>query len=175
MRERQWAIPIPAANGEELHELGNSGAHNDGRSRRMGCSRAGGQSSHRREEGQEGKVASFPSAPRRSLDAGGKEENCKEVWDYLKTRFVGVDCVKNARLQMLKGDFNAMHMQDGETLDQYTKKLNAMSFRYANLGEMLDDAALVKKLFDTVSDQLLSVIARIEQLYDLNKMQPWGG
>ena len=55
-------------------------------------------------------------------------------------------------------------------LDQYTRKLNVMSVRYTNLGETLDDAALVKKLFDTMLDQFLSVIVRIEQFYDLDKM-----
>ncbi|XP_062179382.1 uncharacterized protein LOC133883982 [Phragmites australis] len=36
--------------------------------------------------------------------------------------------------------------------------------------EMLDDATLVKKLFDTVSNRFLSVITGIEQFYDLDKM-----
>ncbi|XP_062183227.1 uncharacterized protein LOC133887309 [Phragmites australis] len=63
-----------------------------------------------------------------------------------------------------------MHMQEEDTLDQYVGKLNSMSVKYANLGATLDDAALVKKLFDTVPDHFLSVIARIEQFHDLNTM-----
>ncbi|XP_062191293.1 uncharacterized protein LOC133895119 [Phragmites australis] len=94
----------------------------------------------------------------------------KEAWDCLKTRFIGADRFKNARLLTLKSDFKAMRMQEGERLDQYTGRLNSMSVRYANLGETLDDAALVKKLFDTMPDRFLNVIARIEQFYDLDKM-----
>ena len=61
-------------------------------------------------------------------------------------------------------------MQEGETLDQYTRRLNGMFVRYANLGATLDDAALVKKLFDTMPDRFLSVIVGIEQFYDFDTM-----
>ncbi|XP_062185940.1 uncharacterized protein LOC133889430 [Phragmites australis] len=60
--------------------------------------------------------------------------------------------------------------EEGETLDQYAGRLNSMSVRYINLGETLDDATLVKKLFDIVPDRFLNVIVGIEQFYDLNKM-----
>ncbi|XP_062205192.1 uncharacterized protein LOC133907177 [Phragmites australis] len=72
--------------------------------------------------------------------------------------------------QMLKSDFNIMRMQKGETLNQYAGKLNTMFVRYTNQGETLDDAILVKKLFDTVSDCFLSVIIGLEQFYDLDTM-----
>ena len=41
----------------------------------------------------------------------------KEVWDSLKTRFVGADRVKEARLQTLKSEFNGMRMKEEESLD----------------------------------------------------------
>ncbi|XP_062186672.1 uncharacterized protein LOC133890256 [Phragmites australis] len=99
-----------------------------------------------------------------------RKKTATEVWDCLKTRFISADRVKNAWLLTSKSDFNAMHMQEGESLDQYAGRLNSMSIRYANLGETLDDAALVKKLFNTVPNRFLSVIAGIEQFYDLDKM-----
>ncbi|XP_049934420.1 uncharacterized protein LOC126410182 [Nymphaea colorata] len=99
-----------------------------------------------------------------------KKATAKEVWDCLKTRFVGADRVRNARLQTLKSDFDAMRMQEGESLDQYAGRLTGMSVRYANLGGTLSDAALVKKLFDTVPNRFLSVIAGIEQFCDLGTM-----
>ena len=58
------------------------------------------------------------------------KKTAKEVWDSLKTRFIGADRVKNARLQMLKNDFDVIRMQEGETLDQYAGRLNGMSVRY---------------------------------------------
>ena len=114
----------------------------------------------------------FQALPEDLLMQVVRKKTAKDVWDCLKTRFVGVDHIKNMRLQTLKGDFNAMRIQEGETLDQYAGKLNVMSVRYTNtdLGETLGDTALVKKLFDTVPDRLLSLIAGIEQFYDLDRM-----
>ncbi|XP_062209502.1 uncharacterized protein LOC133911324 [Phragmites australis] len=114
----------------------------------------------------------FQVLPEDLLMQVARKKTAKDVWACLKTRFVGVDHIKNMRVQTLKGDFNTMHMQEGEMLDQYAGKLNVMSVRYTNtnLGETLDDTAVVKKLFDTVPYRLLSLIAGIEQFYDHDKL-----
>ena len=93
----------------------------------------------------------------------------KEVWDSLKARFVGEERVKEARLQTLKSEFDGLTMKE-ESIDVYAGKLTSMSVRYANLGGSLDDSALVKKMFDTVPERFINVIAGIEQFYDLKKL-----
>jgi hypothetical protein len=45
-----------------------------------------------------------------------------------------------------------------------------MSVRYGNLGGSLDDSALVKKMFHTVSERFINVVVGIEQFYDLKKL-----
>ncbi|CAD6204411.1 unnamed protein product [Miscanthus lutarioriparius] len=99
-----------------------------------------------------------------------KKKTGKEVWDSLKARFVGADRVKDARLQMLKTEFDAIWMKNGESLDEIVGKLTAMSVRYSSLGGCLEDRELVKKLFDIVPDQYLTVVAGIEQFYDLKSL-----
>jgi hypothetical protein len=94
----------------------------------------------------------------------------KEVWELLKARFVGEERVKEARLQTLKSEFDALRMKEEESIDSYAGKLTSMSVRYANLGGSLDDAALVKKMFDTVPDRYINVVARIERFFDLKKI-----
>ncbi|XBI98306.1 hypothetical protein VPH35_018557 [Triticum aestivum] len=81
-----------------------------------------------------------------------KKLTVREVWDSL--RFIGADRVGAARLAMLHGEFDRLKMAGGEDLDVYGGRLAAMAARYANLVETLGDAALVKKLLDTVSDRL---------------------
>ncbi|XP_047328199.1 uncharacterized protein LOC124931713 [Impatiens glandulifera] len=98
------------------------------------------------------------------------KKTAKEVWDCLKTRFVGADRVKNARLQTLKSEFDRMHMNDSESLDQYAGRLTSISVRYSSLGETLNDIAIVKKLFDTVPERFISVVAGIEQFYNLETL-----
>jgi hypothetical protein len=94
----------------------------------------------------------------------------KEVWDSLKARFMGEEHVKEARLQTLKSEFDGLRMKDDESIDSYAGKLTSMSVRYANLGGSLDDAALVKKMFHTVPEKYIHVIAGIEQFFDLKKI-----
>lgn len=45
-----------------------------------------------------------------------------------------------------------------------------MAVRYANQGGTLIDAALVKKLFGTVPERFINIIAGIEQFFDLNTL-----
>nr|XP_020199992.1 uncharacterized protein LOC109785817 [Aegilops tauschii subsp. strangulata] len=94
----------------------------------------------------------------------------REVWDSLKVRFVDADRVRAARLATLRGEFDRLKMADGEELNIYGGRRAAMAARYANLGETLGDAALVKKLLDTVPDRLFPVVAGIEQFHDVMTM-----
>ena len=60
--------------------------------------------------------------PKELLMQVSKKNSSKEIWESLKTRFVGADCMRNACLQALKIYFSAMRMNGGETLDQYARK-----------------------------------------------------
>ena len=98
------------------------------------------------------------------------KKTAKEVWESLKTRFVGANRVKTARLAMLKGDFDRLCMADGESLDDYAGKISGMAAKYAGLGSTRDDVAMVKKLLDTVPDRLYPAVAGIEQFCDVDTM-----
>ena len=56
------------------------------------------------------------------------------MWDSLKARFVGADRVRDARLQTLKSEFDAVEMKEDESLDQIVGKLTALSVRSSSLG-----------------------------------------
>uniref|UniRef100_A0ACD5TIC8 Uncharacterized protein n=1 Tax=Avena sativa TaxID=4498 RepID=A0ACD5TIC8_AVESA len=90
-----------------------------------------------------------------------------EVLASLKARFVGADRVRAARLSTLRGDFDRLVMADGDTLDVYARKISGMAAKYASLGATLEDAEMVKKLLDTVPDDLYTAVAGIEQFCDV--------
>ena len=100
-----------------------------------------------------------------------KKKTGKEVWDCLKSRFVGAERVRDARLQTLKSEFDALKMGEDEALDDYAGKLTGMSVKFSNLGGTLEDMAMVKKLFDTVPEKFINVVVGIEQFYDLKTVQ----
>ena len=99
-----------------------------------------------------------------------KKNTSKEIWESLKTRFVGADRVKNARLQALKSDFSALRMTDGETLDQYAGRITTISVQYSNVGGTLEESAMVRKFYDTAPDKYLPIIAGVEQFCNLEEM-----
>jgi hypothetical protein len=92
------------------------------------------------------------------------------VWEVWKTRFVGTNRVRTARLATLKGEFDQLLMADGDALDEHAGKISGMAARFASLGFTLDDAAMVKKLLDTVPDRLYPAVAGIEQFCDVEAM-----
>jgi hypothetical protein len=94
----------------------------------------------------------------------------KEVWDKLKTRFVGSDHVRAARLLTHKGEFVKLGMAEGELLDDYAGKISCMATRSPSHGSMLNDATMVKKLLNTVPDWLYPAVVGIEKFYDVKKM-----
>jgi hypothetical protein len=67
-----------------------------------------------------------------------KKKTGREVWEALKARFVGAELVRDARLQTLKSEFDALSMKEAETVDEFARKLTAMSVKYGNLGGTLE-------------------------------------
>uniref|UniRef100_A0A453Q7B6 CCHC-type domain-containing protein n=1 Tax=Aegilops tauschii subsp. strangulata TaxID=200361 RepID=A0A453Q7B6_AEGTS len=61
-------------------------------------------------------------------------------------------------------------MVETESLDAFDGRLGGMAARYAALGSTLEDAALVKKLLDSVPDNLYAAVAGIEQFCDVGMM-----
>ncbi|XP_042455612.1 uncharacterized protein LOC122040360 [Zingiber officinale] len=91
----------------------------------------------------------------------------KEVWDSLKTRYLGSDRVKKARVQTLKNEFDALRMKETDTIDEFVGKLSVISSKFSALGATFEDSSLVKKLLDSVPNKFFSIVAGIEQFHDL--------
>ncbi|KAJ0703081.1 putative RNA-directed DNA polymerase [Helianthus annuus] len=112
----------------------------------------------------------FQAIPEEILLQVAKKKTAKEVWESLKTRFVGAERVQKARLHTLKSEFESMRMKDGESIDDYAGKLSGMISKYNNVGAVLGDEELVRKLLDTVTDKYIQLVASMEQYSDVEKM-----
>ena len=112
----------------------------------------------------------FQANPEDVLLQIAKKKSTKDVWDCLKTRYIGADHVKKARLQTLKSELEALRMKEGETIDEFSDKLRGMAAKFAILGATLEDATLVKKLLDSAHDKFFQLVASIEQYSDLDAM-----
>lgn len=88
----------------------------------------------------------------------------------MKTRCLGVERVKKARVQTLKSDFKDLRMKETECIDEFAGKISGLADKLSDLGAAMMDAELVKKLLDSVPSKFLQVIAAIEQFSDLDIM-----
>ncbi|CAN6286925.1 unnamed protein product [Urochloa humidicola] len=113
----------------------------------------------------------FGVVPDDVLQQIAEKKTAKEAWESLKTRYLGVDRVKKARVQTLKSDFKDLHMKDTESIDEFAGKISGLANKMKDLGATMEDDVLVKKLLDSVPDKFLQVIAAIEQFSDLDSMQ----
>lgn len=98
----------------------------------------------------------FQAVPEDVLLQIAKKKSAKDVWDSLKTCYIGADRVKKARLQTLKSELEALHMKEGETIDEFFSKLSGMVAKFVVLGATLEDATLIKKLLYSVPDKFSS-------------------
>ncbi|KAI3741686.1 hypothetical protein L1987_59360 [Smallanthus sonchifolius] len=112
----------------------------------------------------------FQAIPEDVLLQVAKKKTAKEIWDSLRTRYVGADRVQKARLHTLTSEFETLKMKDGESIDDLAGKLNGLASKHTSLGSTLDDGKLVRKLLDSVPDRYLQLVASMEQYSDVDEM-----
>ncbi|KAJ0600232.1 putative RNA-directed DNA polymerase [Helianthus annuus] len=112
----------------------------------------------------------FQSIPDEVLSQAAKKKTAKEVWDSLKSRYVGAERVQKARLRILKSEFEGLHTKDSDTIDEYAGRLSGMVSKYNGVGAKLEDEELVRKLFDSVPERFINLVASIEQSSDVETM-----
>ncbi|XP_071694679.1 uncharacterized protein [Rutidosis leptorrhynchoides] len=99
-----------------------------------------------------------------------KNKTVKEVWESLKTRYLGAERVQKARLHTLKSEFESLRMKEGESIDEFLGKLSGLISKYNSLGATLEDNQLVRKLLGSVPDKYLQLATSMEQYSDIDKM-----
>jgi hypothetical protein len=94
----------------------------------------------------------------------------KQVWDGLKTRYLGVDRVRTARVATLKRELEGLRMKEDETIDNFVTKLSGLASKARSLGYEIEEGDLVKKLLDSMPKSFLQIVASIEQCFELDSM-----
>ncbi|XP_076900293.1 uncharacterized protein LOC143554416 [Bidens hawaiensis] len=95
----------------------------------------------------------------------------KEVWDALKTLFIGVDRVREARIESLQHEFDVLKMKETDTIDDFSTKISQIASKANNLGEPFEEKTLVRNLLKSVPrKRYIAIVATIEQFADINSM-----
>ncbi|XP_013607955.1 uncharacterized protein LOC106435070 [Brassica napus] len=123
-------------------------------------------------EGEENDMAMallFQSIPKVLVLQVGELSTAKKVWEAIKTRHVGAERVKDARLQTLMADFDRLKIKETESIDDFGGKLSEIASKSAALGVNIEEPKLVKKLLTSLPRRkYIHIVASIEQVLDLN-------
>ena len=105
----------------------------------------------------------FQSIPEALVLQVGEFETAKQVWEAIKTRHIGAERVKEARLQTLMNDFDWLKMKDTESIDDFGGKLSKLATKSASLGVHIEEVKLVKKFLSSLPrKKFIHILASLE-------------
>ncbi|XP_035840327.1 uncharacterized protein LOC118487519 [Helianthus annuus] len=97
-------------------------------------------------------------------------QTAKEIWEALKTRYVGVERVREAKLEQLENEFESLKMKETETVDSYAGRISQLVTKAASLGTTYENRKLTRKLLGSVPAKYVPIVASIEKFADLKTM-----
>jgi hypothetical protein len=93
--------------------------------------------------------------------------SAKEVWDALYLCNVGTERVRKARASMLRRDFNALKFEDGETINDFSVRINSLVTQLAVLSTTYTKDEVVRRFLQALPPRFDQIAASIETLLDL--------
>ncbi|XP_076948279.1 uncharacterized protein LOC143620468 [Bidens hawaiensis] len=113
------------------------------------------------------KALMFQSIPEEQILQIGNFKLTKEMWDAIKSRNMGAERVKDARLHTLIREFDGLMMKETETINEYASRITAISSKATTLGQPYEERKLVQKFFTSLPSRFIQVVASLEQVLDL--------
>ncbi|XBI26540.1 hypothetical protein VPH35_051226 [Triticum aestivum] len=99
-----------------------------------------------------------------------EKETAAEFWAALRSMHVGVERVREARVQSLRSEFDGLKMGDAESVDDFAARFTTLVGRIRELGDAMEEKYVVKKLLRSVSNKFIHVASSIALFGDTNKM-----
>lgn len=99
-----------------------------------------------------------------------EKETAYDVWEALRSMHVGVERVREARVQSLRADLDSLKMSDAESMDDFAGKFMTLVGRIRELGDAVEEKYVVKKLLRSVSTKFINVASSIVLFGDINNM-----
>ena len=99
-----------------------------------------------------------------------EKETAADVWAALRSMHVGVERVREARVQSLRSEFDGLKMGDAESVDDFAARFTTLVGLIRELDDQMEEKYVVKKLLRAVSNKFIHVASSIALFGDTNKM-----
>jgi hypothetical protein len=89
------------------------------------------------------------------------KKSVKEAWESVKKMRGGDDRVKAANVQRLMKEFELLSFRDDETVAEFAVRVDRLTARLGDHGEVLGNSCVVRKVLHVVPRQLKQVAVSI--------------
>ena len=108
------------------------------------------------------------AVPSEYVESLGSKDSAKLAWDALKAMRVGSDCVKKAKAQQLRREYEVLAFRDGEAVEEFTLRLQSLVNQLAVLGVIIGDEVVANYL--VVPAKCTQIVLSIETMIDLSTL-----
>ena len=97
-------------------------------------------------------------------------ETAKEAWTILQTTYEGTKVVKDSKHQWLTTSFEEIKMDEDESFDEFYAKLKGIVNSAFNLGEIILEPKIVRKVLRSLLERFHAKITAIEESKDIDQI-----
>ena len=97
-------------------------------------------------------------------------ETVKEAWIILQTTYEGTKVLKDSKLQRLTTSFEEIKMEKDESFDEFYAKFKDIVYSAFNLGEIIPEPKIVRKVLRSLPERFHAKITAIEESKDIDKI-----
>ena len=97
-------------------------------------------------------------------------KTAKEAWTILQTTYEGIKAVKDSKLQRLTTSFEEIKMEEDESFDEFYAKLKDIVNSAFNLGEIIHEPKIVRKVLRSLPERFHAKIMAIKESKDIDKI-----
>jgi hypothetical protein len=106
------------------------------------------------------------SVPKEMWQMLGSKKMVKDAWAPVKSMRVGAERVKEANAQRLLKEFENIAFCDGESVDDFTMRINALAADLRTSREAIEDTRVVKKMLRVLPQRYAQITILIKTLLE---------